>query len=484
VTLTHILIFICIGILVRFARQGRAWLLLSISALAVFWLQPALPVRFLDFWLPAVTLTLAGLSWLVTSTPEVRTLKENWIAVGVLGGVVLLAGLTRFLPEPLLTASRPPQLGVVAAGLVLAAAAALLLWLARRKTGDSLAAGLPGGLIVVLLGLFLLIKIPAAAAWTSAGLRLAVGQSAALASAVDLRWLGFSYLAFRLIHTARDRQSGRLPAVSLREYVTYAIFFPALTAGPIDRLERFIKDLRRPCSPNAPDLAAAGQRLAVGLFKKFVVADALALIALNGTNASQVHSTGWMWVLVYAYAFQIFFDFSGYTDIAIGLGILMGIKLPENFNAPYLKPNLTQFWNNWHMTLTQWFRAYFFNPVTRWLRSPGLNPAARGWLRRPLSIPLVILTTQLSTMVLIGLWHGVTWNFVAWGAWHGLGMFFQNRYSEAARSRLPVLEGWRASAVNGLGVLLTFHFVALGWVWFALPTPALSWSVLGKLFGG
>jgi alginate O-acetyltransferase complex protein AlgI len=476
VTLTHILIFIFIGILVRFARQGRAWLLLGISALAVFWLQPAVPVRYLDFWLPAATLALAGLSWLVTSTAEARSLKENWIAVGVLGGVALLAGLTRFLPEPLLTASRPPQFGTVAVGLVLVAAAALLLWLAKGKAGGSFGAALPGGLILVLLGLFLVIKIPMLAAWTSAGLRLAVGQSAALASAVDLRWLGFSYLAFRLIHTARDRQSGRLPAVSLREYVTYAIFFPALTAGPIDRLERFIKDLRQPCAPNAPDLAAAGQRLGMGLFKKFVVADALALIALNATNAAQVQSTGWMWVLVYAYAFQIFFDFSGYTDIAIGLGILVGIRLPENFKAPYLKPNLTQFWNNWHMSLTQWFRAYFFNPLTRWLRSPGPH--------RPLSIPLVVLTTQLSTMLLIGLWHGVTWNFVAWGAWHGLGMFFQNRYSEAARSRLPALEGWRASALNGLGVLLTFHFVALGWVWFALPTPALSWSVLVKLFGG
>jgi D-alanyl-lipoteichoic acid acyltransferase DltB (MBOAT superfamily) len=108
---------------------------------------------------------------------------------------------------------------------------------------------------------------------------------------------------------------------------------------------------------------------------------------------------------LYAYAFRSF-RFQRLYDIAIGLGRLLGIKLPENFNSPYLKPNLTQFWNNWHMTLTQWFRAYFFNPVTRALRSGN----------KPLPIPWIIFITQLATMVLIGL-YGVTWNFV-WG-WHG-----------------------------------------------------------------
>src|SRR5690606_13438773 len=98
----------------------------------------------------------------------------------------------------------------------------------------------------------------------------------------------------------------------------------------------------------------AGQRIVIGLFKKFVVADALALMALNDTLATQVRYTGWMWIILYAYTFQIYFDFSGYTDIAIGIARLVGIKLPENFSSPYTKPNLTQFWNSWHITLTQW----------------------------------------------------------------------------------------------------------------------------------
>ncbi len=167
---------------------------------------------------------------------------------------------------------------------------------------------------------------------------------------------------------------------------------------------------------------------------------------------------------MYAYAFQIFFDFSGYTDIAIGLGRLLGIKLPENFNSPYLKPNLTQFWNNWHMTLTQWFRAYFFNPVTRALRSG----------KKPLPIPWIIFITQLATMVLIGLWHGVTWNFVLWGLWHGLGLFIHNRWSEWTKARFAKFGARLQAGLNIGGILLTFHFVALGWVFFALPEVSTS----------
>ena len=122
--------------------------------------------------------------------------------------------------------------------------------------------------------------------------------------------------------------------MTLEEYFIYILFFPAFTAGPIDRIERFIKDLRSETPFSAENLGQAGSRLLLGSIKKFILADLLAMIALNATNAAQVHSAGWAWVLLYAYAFQIFFDFSGYTDIAIGLGGIMGIHLPENFNAP------------------------------------------------------------------------------------------------------------------------------------------------------
>jgi alginate O-acetyltransferase complex protein AlgI len=297
-------------------------------------------------------------------------------------------------------------------------------------------------------------------------------QSTSLALAQDLRWIGFSYIAFRLLHTMRDSQSGRLPVVSLSEYVVYVIFFPALTAGPIDRIERFVSDLRRPLIVTSDDLGEAGKRLALGMFKKFAVADVLAMVSLNATNALQVRTTGWAWVMLYAFAFQIYFDFSGYTDIAIGLGRLLGFKLPENFNAPYLKPNLTLFWNNWHMSLTQWFRAYFFNPVTRALRSR----------KRSLPILVIILITQVGTMVLIGLWHGVMLNFVVWGVWHGLGLFIHNRWSELTRARIAMLSSRWKTALNVGGVFLTFNFVALGWIFFTIPALSVSAQFVHVLF--
>jgi D-alanyl-lipoteichoic acid acyltransferase DltB (MBOAT superfamily) len=292
------------------------------------------------------------------------------------------------------------------------------------------------------------------------------------ALATDLRWLGFSYIAFRLIHVLRDKQTGRLPELSLAEFATYVVFFPSLAAGPIDRAERFVKDLRTDFRLTQNETLFAGQRFIIGLFKKFVIADTLALFALNDALATQVRTTAWMWIIVYAYAFQIYFDFSGYTDIAIGIARFAGVKLPENFAAPYLKSNLTQFWNSWHMTLTQWIRSYFFNPFNRWIRGYKSIPA---WT--------MILIGQVATMLVIGLWHGVTLNFIFWGLWHGVGLFLQNRWSDYAKTRFSTSEPRQQRALQIGGILLTFHFVALGWVFFALSTPSLSSLVFRRLFG-
>jgi D-alanyl-lipoteichoic acid acyltransferase DltB (MBOAT superfamily) len=405
----------------------------------------------------------------LTTPRQQRLWRANWPAAAILGGIVLVLGLTRYLGFSLpLTASNPPQMLQILIILAIFAVAGFLLWRFSQPSKLLLSVA-----FVFVILLFVFLKVPSLSGWASRVLRGWNGQSTLLASPLDLRWLGFSYIAFRLLHTLRDRQTGRLPAVSLSEYLVYVIFFPALSAGPIDRIERFVVDLRRPLSLTSDDYGEAGKRFILGLFKKFVIADTLGLVALNAANATQVRTAGWAWVLLYAYAFQIYFDFSGYTDIAIGLGRLLGIKLPENFNAPYLKPNLTLFWNNWHMTLTQWFRAYFFNPVTRALRSS----------KRKFSIPSIVFITQMGTMVLIGLWHGVTWNFVAWGVWHGLGLFVHNRWSEWTKGRFAMLPiNWQKT-LNAGGVLLTFHFVAIGWVFFALPSLSVSGQFLHILAG-
>lgn len=504
-TLRDILIFVGFAALWRFVLPMRARkpLLLAGSVLAIFWLQPSTPIRNLDFWMPVATLTLAVFGWALTTPPAGRRWRQNLPALALTAALVLAVALTRFLSPTggVITASRPPQIEQVL--LVLLALGLLLLGAARLAKGGGFNLW---GFFLLLLALFVVIKLPELAQWAAGGLRQVMGQPAALATPLDLRWLGFSYVAFRLIHTVRDRQAGRLPTVALDEYLIYVIFFPAFTAGPIDRVDRFIKDLRaitpskalpkgEEPSPAATspapaggrrgeglskpdwqdDLVQAGYRLALGLFRKFVVSSLLALIALSPANAAQTQSPGWLWVMLIAYAWQIYFDFAGYTDIAIGIARLMGIKLPENFNAPYAKPNLTQFWNNWHMTLTQWFRAYYFNPLTRWFRTSAKGVPA--WL--------VLLFCQLTTMLLIGLWHGMTWNFVLWGAWHGVGLFVQNRYSEWLKPRAAGVEEKPRlkSALAFGGSLANFVFVALGWVWFALPDPATAISVFQRLFG-
>jgi D-alanyl-lipoteichoic acid acyltransferase DltB (MBOAT superfamily) len=456
-----------LGLVVR--NRWRIQLLMGISILAVFAFQPVLPVRGLDFWFPIATLALVSLSWILTASPENRNWHKNIPAVATLFGIVLALGLTRYLGLPLyLTASNPPQAIQILIGLM---AISLIAFFLTRFSNPNKVGLIAASVFIILL--FLILKFPQLSIIISGLLRSLNHQSSSLALAQDLRWLGFSYIAFRLLHTIHDRASGHLPSVSLSEYMVYVIFFPAVTAGPIDRIDRFIRDLRSPLELTSDDIGESGKRLLVGLFKKFAVADLLAMVALNATNALQVHSTGWAWILLYAFALQIFFDFSGYTDIAIGLGRLLGIRLPENFNAPYLKPNLTQFWNNWHMTLTQWFRAYFFNPVTRALRSG----------EKSLPIPVIILLTQTATMVLIGLWHGATLNFVAWGMWHGLGLFVHNRWSELTRARYTALSPQWKSVLNAGGMVLTFNFVALGWVFFALPGLAISANYFRILFG-
>ena len=468
-TLFQILILSSFALLagVLTQTQHRRWLLLAGSVLAIYWMQPSMPIRYLDFWLPTAALMLTVWVWasVRTKSSDNGQRTERWSAL-ILVGAALLVALLRYL-EPLccLTPTRPPQMGVVT---LLLGGSALIAW--RLQQGKQ--TWVVNGFAAFLILLLVVLKTPALAQAASAGFRSLSGQQVDLASSLDIRWLGFSYLAFRLVHVLLDAAAGRLPVLALDEFVLYALFFPTYTAGPIDRVQRFVGDLRAPARLGE-NLLPAGQRMVIGVFKKFALADGLALIALNDTNALQIIAPGWGWVLLYAYALRIYLDFSGYTDIAIGLGMLVGVKLPENFKAPYFKPNLMAFWNSWHITLAQWFRAYYFNPLTRALRG------------RKLPVPAVIFLTQVTTMILIGLWHGVTWNFLIWGAWHGVGLFVHNRWSDAFRM---LYTQWEVSprlksVLNGAGILLTFHFVTLGWVWFALSMPQVSWQLLLRLFG-
>jgi D-alanyl-lipoteichoic acid acyltransferase DltB (MBOAT superfamily) len=323
-------------------------------------------------------------------------------------------------------------------------------------------------LMLYIIGIFAVLKLPALQGVGANALN--IGQSFA--------WIGFSYLAFRLLHVLLDFRSGRLKPLPLPHFVLYAIFFPALAAGPIARIEQFEKALAAPLSSDR--FRQGALRLMRGLLKKFVLADSLALMALSPQLASDaltgtLSGTLVLWLMLYAYAFRLFLDFSGYTDIAIGIGLWAGIKLPENFEAPYLKRNLQAFWNSWHMTLSAWFRAYFFMPASRELLRTPLKAWREG----------VVLGAQLGTMILIGLWHGATLNYVLWGAWHGIGLWLFRQWSARAASwdafvrARPLL----ARLIGLLSVLTTFHYVALGWIFFALPEPELISKVWLGLIG-
>jgi alginate O-acetyltransferase complex protein AlgI len=485
-TLTQILVLIPLAVVIG-ALTSRSWrtaLIMGSSILAVYWLQPATPIRNLDFWLPTLAIWLTVMVWAISpkSTVEAGS-KHRFQSLTTAAASLMIAALilaiaaTRYIsPLCCLTASRPPALVSVLIGLGLGT----LIVTAIIKMG--VRNWLAQVAIFALIGLFILLKSPPLSEWTSRILRGVTGQSAGFASPQDLSWLGYSYLAFRLLHVLRDSQQGKFKPASLAEFVTYALFWPAYTAGPIDRSQHFLAELQ-PANPadrsrwfvfQSGSLIQGGVRILWGVFKKFVLADSLALIAINPQNVAQTESGGWLWALLYAYSLRIYLDFSGYIDIALGLGALMGITLPENFDRPYTRTSLTAFWNSWHITLAQWFRAYFFNPLTRSLRSG-----------RKIPVWMVIFISQISTMGLIGLWHGISWNFAIWGIWHGLGLFINNRWSDWLR---PHAVQW--SGRSGLNLflqagswLLTFHWVVLGWVWFALPDVSQALTVFQRLFG-
>jgi len=474
-SLVHILIFILVSVLISTVRSGklRSTLLFCFSVLALYSLQPALSLRSFDFWLPTVAIVLAIWVWIATLNHETWVTKENLQSLAVLVASVMIVIISSYLPkEYRFFVSLPVNLIDVVVSLIFIAIVAWGIWRIKRLKRQ-----VDVVLILLIITIFLGLKAPNLTREIARAARQVTGQSPELANALDLNWLGFSYIAFRLLHVLRDYRNGRLPSMGFKAFLLYVFFFPALSAGPIDRAERFLKDLRDDRELSLwVQLRFGGSRIAKGLFKKFVLADSLGLVALNAIHIEYVQSRFWLWILLYLYSFRIYFDFSGYTDIAIGIGSLSGIQLPENFTQPYLQSDIGAFWNRWHITLAQWFRAYVFNPLTRALRQ-------RSILKSPW---LIILLGQLVTMTLIGLWHGITWNYFVWGLWHALGLFVHNRWMEYQRGRkLMQKQGvfiTRSRVV--LSWILTFNFVSVGWVWFSSPDMHTAWATFVKLMGG
>jgi alginate O-acetyltransferase complex protein AlgI len=268
--------------------------------------------------------------------------------------------------------------------------------------------------------------------------------------------LGISFFTFEFIHYAVDRYKGRVERGSALEYLAFIFFFPTLVAGPIKRFQYFVVNLRDP-SRNWPlDWNRGVTRVLVGLTKKFAAADLLSsfTVHLNAVDILQATRPALLlWLL--AYGGKIYFDFSAYSDIAIGSGRLFGLKIPENFDWPYARTNITEFWRHWHRSLTGWLIDYVFIPL-------GGSRVAR---------PRVYANVMI-TMLVSGLWHGAGLNFVVWGAWHG-GLLGVHRLWTEWRSTPLVRTPTAGGAIAAWAV--TFASVTLGWAFFAmdLPTAAL-----------
>jgi D-alanyl-lipoteichoic acid acyltransferase DltB (MBOAT superfamily) len=471
VTLAEIALLALIGAAYALVVPGR-WrgaFLLLLTTVGVFWLQPSLPVRWLDYSLPLALLVLAGFVWLATRAAGQPVSRRDWLTAALVYGIALALTTARYIDVPVALTTRPPD--ALSVALALAAALGVALLAARLPRARLLWIAL-----LLLIGLFIVLKTPALTTVLARALRASAGQEAALAAPADILWLGFSYAAFRLIAAVRDRQSGLLPVFTLREFVTYALFLPAFPSGPIDRPDTFLPQLQALPALNtraASRFAYAGTRLAVGAFKKFVIADTLALYSLNLVTAEQAQSGGALWLLLFIYAFQLYFDFSGAIDMVIGIGVLFGIQLPENFNRPYLQRSITAFWQSWHITLSAWARAYVYSPLSR------------GLLRRkrkPSPDAIFILAT-LATMIVIGLWHAVALNFLIWGMWQAVGLIIHRFWSQRTRNWYRSLTPASLRLWHAAGVAMTFLFVSLGWVWFALPDAGLAARTFLRLFG-
>lgn len=226
--------------------------------------------------------------------------------------------------------------------------------------------------------------------------------------------VGISFFTFQAMSYVIDVWRGRVEPTSTIDFAVYESFFPHLVAGPIVRASEFLPQLSGPRDPRRVPVTAAVFLIVGGLFKKVVLADLLATRLVDPVWATPgQHSSAEVLAAVYGYAVQIYCDFSAYSEIAIGLALLLGFRFPDNFNRPYSAVSLQDFWRRWHMTLSRWLRDYLYVP---------LGGSRRGRRRT--------YSNLLITMVLGGLWHGAAWTFVLWGSMHGAGLAVERRWQE------------------------------------------------------
>lgn len=281
--------------------------------------------------------------------------------------------------------------------------------------------------------------------------------------------IAISFITFEVISYTVDVYRRDLKAVKLFDLALLVAFFPHLVAGPILKPRLFLPQVSEVRDINRGDLDAGARQFVVGLLKKVLIADRLAAFVDPVMTQPDIFASATLWLAVFAYSVQIYMDFSGYSDMAIGSARMMGFDIPPNFSMPYASRTITEFWRRWHISLSTWLREYLYIPL-------GGN--RKGKVRQ--AINLVVL------MLLAGLWHGASWNFVLWGGLHGLALAVHKVWMDV-RARTSAGASEDSGAAWGLADFAawaaTMLFVSLAWVFFRITDLSTAGSVVLRLFG-
>lgn len=281
-----------------------------------------------------------------------------------------------------------------------------------------------------------------------------------------LHRVGLSYILFRFIHFLNDSCDDKIHHYDILTFLNYILFFPTFLAGPIDEYNNFDYWQHQKRESPKRDMVKAGIfRLCVGVFKKYFLVVLLFPYAVNFYQFTDLMP--WQWALLLSlgiYSLYILFDFSGYTDIAIGTAYLLGIRTPENFDWPYLSRNLSEFWRRWHMTFSRFLFRYVFIPVVT-----GLSRTFTKSKRL-----LITCIGYVVTFVLCGMWHGNSFNFIYWGLWHACGLIIYKCWDIVVSRKFKSNPGFVHRLSNYFAIIPTFAFVTVGWFFFNYDTKQIN----------
>lgn len=277
--------------------------------------------------------------------------------------------------------------------------------------------------------------------------------------------VGISFFTFKSISYVVDVYRGKMqPLEQLLDYAFHVSFFPTLLAGPIVRANDFVPQIRKPLAISNEMFSRGVFLIIIGLLKKAVISDYISLNFVSRVfDMPSLFSGGEILLATYGYCVQLYCDFSGYSDMAIGLALLLGFSIPDNFNAPFKADSLSDFWRRWHISLSSWIRDYVYI---------SLGGNRKGKLRMYLN--------QLIAMTLCGLWHGASLSFVLWGLLHGLGVCLHKWFSQSVlhHDRHYHPSGWK----RVVAVVLTFHLVCLLWIFFRAADVQTAWLMITQMF--